>query len=239
MPVDEADRGVGKGVDTVAREFDGLFALIVHDGVVGFRGHLQHVGGEPLLVAAAAGGRHRVAIGEVPLADVAGGVARVVEVVGERFSVRWQRDAVAEAAGVGGPAPGLKAGASRATDRLRREGVGDVGTFAGDSVKGWREVERIAAEPGRVPPLLIGEEDDDVGWTTILAQLRHETGDPFRFASRTPGILRDPPWFAKSQHRSPGKGGTAGTTRVVRSRPYHAFDLGKDLLPTPDIGNAA
>ena len=60
-----------------------LCAVAQH-AVVRIRGELEDVGGEPVLIAAALLGRHRLVGGEVPLADIGGVVARVAEVMGER-----------------------------------------------------------------------------------------------------------------------------------------------------------
>ena len=51
--VDIADGRIGQGVDAVAGQLHGLAVVVVEQRVVGVGGELQHVGGQPVLVAAA------------------------------------------------------------------------------------------------------------------------------------------------------------------------------------------
>ena len=165
MSVDVADHGIGQRVHPIAGEVDWLVVVVVQGRLVRVGGELEDVGGEPVVVSAAVSCRDRsgrIPGVEVPLADVSGGVPRLAEVVCEGFQIAGQRDAVPVATGARGVHPGLQAGARRSADRLAGEGAPDVGAAPRHAVEVGRQVEGVAVQPGGVPPLLVGEEDEDI-----------------------------------------------------------------------------
>ncbi len=164
--VDVANRRICDRVHAVPRQLHLLVVAVVHHRVVGVGGELQHVGRQPVAIAEASVGRygpHGLAIVEVPLADVGRVVAGLAEVVRQGAAVVGKGNGVAVTARGGGVEPCLQAGACRAADRLAGEGAGHVGVRPGDAVEVWRQVEGVAVKARGVPPLLVGEEHDDVG----------------------------------------------------------------------------
>ena len=165
MRADVANHGVGLGVDAVAGQFPRRAIIVVHHHIVGVRGEFQQIGRQPVIVAATLFRRHRAMrfVGEMPLADVSGVIAGVAEIMRQRAALARQGNAIAVAAGFGGVHPRLKAGARRTANRLAGDRVVDVRARAGQPVEVGRQVQRVAMNAGRVPALLVGEEDDDVG----------------------------------------------------------------------------
>src|SRR5207248_473562 len=88
--------------------------------------------------------------------------ARSVEVMGEGLRLRRQRDPISEAAGCGGVAAGLQAGARGTADRLAGKGVVEMRAALRHAVEVRHQVERVAVQARRIPPLLVGEEYDEV-----------------------------------------------------------------------------
>ena len=101
--------------------------------------------------------------GEVPLADIGRLVAAIAEVMGQRLLVARQRGAVAVAPGLGRIEAGLESRAGRAADWLAGEGVLDEHARLRHAVEIRRQPRGVPVHADRIPALLVGEEDDDVG----------------------------------------------------------------------------
>ena len=161
-----ADHGVGLCVDAVTGHFHRFAVVVVHHHVVGVRREFEQIRGQPVVVAAPLFLTHRTGafvVGQVPLANVAGGVTGVLEVVGQGTQVRGQGDAIAKAACLCGVQAGLQARARRPTHRLDGERIVDVCATLGHAIEIGGQIQRVAVHAGGVPALLIGEEDDHVG----------------------------------------------------------------------------
>jgi hypothetical protein len=166
IPLDEPDGGIRLRIHAVARQAHGLTLFVVQDQIIGIGGEFQNVAGQPFLVAAPLflpHGAGDIVIGEVPFADVARVIAGFPEMMRHRPASDWQRDAVAVTSGGCGIKAGLQAGSRRAADRLAGEGMGHVGASARHPVKIRHQLQRISVKAGTVPPLLIGEKDQNVG----------------------------------------------------------------------------
>ncbi len=169
MVGDVADCRVGLCVHPVAWECHFFFIVVENREPVWLRGEFEGVGSKPGLVAAAFTRWHRVAIRQVPLANVAGVIPRIVEPVGEGALSLREGNAVSEATGGGWIQAGLQARAGWAADGLARERVVDMRALARNPVEVRRQVERVAMQSHRVPALLVGKEDDHV-WRAAHAR---------------------------------------------------------------------
>ena len=98
----------------------------------------------------------------MPLAHIGGLIARLFEIVRQRFYIGRQHDVVAKAAGVGGVAAGLEQGAAGAAHRLGGKGVGKLHSLFGQAVQVRGDIERLAKAAAGVPSLLVSEIKDDV-----------------------------------------------------------------------------
>ncbi len=103
---------------------------------------------------------------EVPFANVAGVVIRIVEVVGECGQIGGGLVTIAPHSGLRRIFSGLETGAGRSTNRLARETFGDVRALLSDAVEVGSEVERATVHTGGIMPLLIGQKDDYIGLFT-------------------------------------------------------------------------
>ena len=134
--------------------------------VKGVRNKLQQVSTKPTLIPSLQMLGDRAVMlggGQMPLADVARVVTRIVEVVGQGRELLVRLVTIAPNAILSGILAGLQTGARRRTDRLAGETFGDVSAFLRNAVKVRRETQGAAMHPRRVMPLLIGQEDDHVG----------------------------------------------------------------------------
>ena len=227
MRVDVADRRVGHRVDAVAGQLPLRAVAVVEDGVVGVGGELEDVGGEPVLIAAALLRRHRLDVGEVPLADVAGAVAGAGEDIRQRLGVLGQGDLVAEDAGLRRVAAGLERRAGRAADRLAGEGVADVGPARAAGRSSASAPSGCRGAPRGVVALLVGEEDDDVGLAvghgiSRDAGLRRRLDRPGDHREMTStAALGDNPGEWRSQRSREDLRARAGCTGILRRRAPH------------------
>ena len=145
--VDVADSCIRQRVHAIAGQLDGFAIVVIHDSIVGIRGELQHIGGQPALVAAPVRLRHRPGdppVRQMPLADIARIVARLPEEMCQRARILWQRDGVAITACRGGVHAGLQTGAGRPADGLAGDGRVQMCALTGHAVEIGCQVERVA-----------------------------------------------------------------------------------------------
>lgn len=166
--VNEADTRIRHRVDAIPREVNGLIIVVPQARPVRFGGELEGVGPQPGFVAAPLFRRHGVGSGKMPLPDVARVIPGIPEGAGERRDVGRKRDTVPEAAGPGRVETGLQRCTRRTTDRLARKRIGDPGSSQREPVKIGHQIERVSGQSRAVPPLLIGEEDDDIRPTGLV-----------------------------------------------------------------------
>ena len=141
------------------------------------RGELQHVCGAPVAGIAAAilkrDSGHRVidvllsieraVAGQMPLADIGRLIARLFNIIGQRFDAARQHDVVAIAARIGGVAARLENRAAGAAHRLRRKGPFKAHALARHRVQARRDRQSLTIAADGVRPLLIGKVKDNVG----------------------------------------------------------------------------
>jgi len=169
-------RPVGQRVDPVAalRKIAALHVPVEHMAVVAVRGELQHIRGQPeISVPAAALRRHgsdaevirpvlRPGRREVPLADVAGLIASVCQVVRDRALGQGQHAVVDMDAGLGRITARLQARPRRPAHRLAGEGIFEADALAGHFIQLRRHGQRLAVAPAGIPPLLVCQDEEDV-----------------------------------------------------------------------------
>ena len=163
MVVDVPDGRVCQRVDAVAGQADLAVVIVVYDSAVHARAGLERICAQPVLVAAALLLRHGEGRRtEMPFADIAGVIARVVKILRDGLVLFRQEDAVVMDADGGGVFACLQAAACRPAHGLRREGVFGEGAAPRHAVKVRRQAAGIAAGSGGIETLLIGEKYDYV-----------------------------------------------------------------------------
>lgn len=99
----------------------------------------------------------------VPFADVARGVARVLEAIAKVVRVLGEVEIIGEESGLVAVEPGHEGGAGRTADGMVRIGTGEFGALRGEAVEvGGADIGVTAVAEGLGPPL-VGEEEKEVG----------------------------------------------------------------------------
>ena len=174
--VEELQGQVVDAVGPVALEVDAPVVFVKDEAVVAVRGELQHIGGAPEAGVAPpqlagdggdgvvdGGGLLQLPVaGQVPLADVGGLIARLLNIVAQGLYPGGQHDVVAEAAGLGGPLARLEQGPAGAAHRLGGKGVVKLDPLPGQPVQVGRDVQGLAEAATGVPALLVGKVENDV-----------------------------------------------------------------------------
>ena len=183
--------------------------------------HIGHVRRLPVgAVEAELGVRRREAIrrllgilrrDDVPLAGVAGLVARVAERLGDAFDRGPELDTVAHHAVVMSVLARHQAGAIGATDRRVRHGGVQPGALPGEGVEKRRAGVGVAVAAHRVRPLHVGEDEQDVG--------------PARGSPVTRGGAHATKGRGQSQRPCPQEGTT------VQCRRHDISSIHNDLTP--------
>ena len=169
VPVEKLQRQVGDAVGPVAFEVDAVVVFVKHVPVVAVGGKLQHIGGPPEAGVASpqlpghsgngvvdGGGLLQLAVaGQVPLADIGGLIARLLDVVGQGLYSGGEHDVVAEAARLGGILAGLEQGPAGTAHRLGREGVVKLHPFSRQTVQVGGNIQGLAEAAAGIPALLV------------------------------------------------------------------------------------
>ena len=150
--------------------------LVKDKAVVAVGGELQHIGGAPEAGVAPpqlpgdggdgvvdGGGLFQLPVaGQVPLADVGGLIARLLDVAAQGLHPGGQHDVVPEAARLGGPLARLEQGPAGAAHRLGGEGVVKLHPLPGQGVQIGRDIQGLAEAAAGIPALLVGEIKNNV-----------------------------------------------------------------------------
>ena len=149
-------------VGSVALEVKAFAVAVKYIAVVAVRGEFKHVGGSPIVIAAPAllGGRLSFKVvlligGKVPFADIRCVIARLAQIICERFAVCRQGNIVAVAACLRCVYAALQAGAHRPADGLAGEGILKHRAFLGYGVEIRRNGQPLTVAARGIRPLLI------------------------------------------------------------------------------------
>lgn len=83
VAVDDADGGIGLGVDAVTGKGDLIFLFVEHRHPIGFRCEFERIRGQPRLVPAGLVWRAWILIGGIPFFDMPDAVASITEIIGQ------------------------------------------------------------------------------------------------------------------------------------------------------------
>ena len=174
--LEESQGQVVDAVRPVALEVHPVVILVKHEAVVAVGGELQHVRRPPIAGVATPqllgdggdgvvddGRFFQLAVaGQVPLADISGLIARLLDIAAQGLDMGGEHEVVAEAARLGGPFAGLEQGAAGAAHRLGGEGVVKFDALPGQLVQIGGDIQGLAEAAAGIPALLVGKVKDDV-----------------------------------------------------------------------------
>jgi hypothetical protein len=90
VSINVADCCVCQRIDTIARKFNRLVAVLIGDCVIRFGGELKNVGGKPVFITASIGFRNGTfdpSVVEISLANVTRCVIRFAKIVSKRLRI--------------------------------------------------------------------------------------------------------------------------------------------------------